>query len=282
MPSLVSDLTPSQRMWLAETFGGPDSGEFNLQTVDSCQDSPPFQQETTSERRVSDAAALSLSERSGVQYSPPPPTHSYFALPPAPDLQHHQPSPTGLSENMGRSAIFRRTPIGLMDHGGEAAELNPRPWTPPDRGEYPSFYPAPQQQQQQQHHQHQPLPHQLPRHHYDHTSRNFAILRPASFTPNNNGKQQQPAGMIDKFQTEPGDKRRPNPTTSAHMSPKYPHGGDKLTWQQSYENLRLYKDTYGDCDVPQKYKHNVKLGGWVVRSPYSERGREPVCVAQCC
>jgi Helicase associated domain len=253
MPSLVSDLTPSQRMWLAETFGGPDSGEFNhLQTVDSCSESPrPFQQETTSERRVSDAAALSLSERSGVQYSPPQPANSYFSLPPAPDLQHHQPSPTGLSESIGRSAIFRRTPLGVMEHGGEAAELNPRPWTPPDRGEYTSYY---------SHQPHQPTPHH-PRHHYDHTtSRNFAILRPASFTANNNGKHAE----IDKFPNNHGGGKRPNPT-SAHQTPKYPHGGDKLSWQQSYDNLKVYKETYGDCDVPQKYKHNVKLGGWVVR-----------------
>ena len=27
-----------------------------------------------------------------------------------------------------------------------------------------------------------------------------------------------------------------------------------------------YKKIYGDCNVPQKYKLNVKLGGWVVRT----------------
>lgn len=45
--------------------------------------------------------------------------------------------------------------------------------------------------------------------------------------------------------------------------PTYPHLGEKLTWQQSYENLKVYKKTYGDCNVPQKYKENPKLGGWV-------------------
>jgi hypothetical protein len=28
-------------------------------------------------------------------------------------------------------------------------------------------------------------------------------------------------------------------------NPIYPHQGDKLTWQQSYENLQIYKKTYG-------------------------------------
>lgn len=50
--------------------------------------------------------------------------------------------------------------------------------------------------------------------------------------------------------------------------PDYPHIGDKLSWQQSYENLMVYKEAYGDCDVPQKYKENTKLGGWVVSNDY--------------
>jgi Helicase associated domain len=49
-------------------------------------------------------------------------------------------------------------------------------------------------------------------------------------------------------------------------APVYPHMEEKLTWQQSFENLQVYKLTYGDCNVPQKYRHNVKLGGWVVSS----------------
>jgi Helicase associated domain len=45
----------------------------------------------------------------------------------------------------------------------------------------------------------------------------------------------------------------------------FPHTEEKLSWLQSFENLKLYKKIYGDCNVPQKYKMNVKLGGWVVR-----------------
>lgn len=47
--------------------------------------------------------------------------------------------------------------------------------------------------------------------------------------------------------------------------PIFPHAGEKLTWQQSYDNLQVYKQAFGDCNVPQKFKMNLKLGGWVVR-----------------
>ena len=47
------------------------------------------------------------------------------------------------------------------------------------------------------------------------------------------------------------------------LCPIFPHGGAKLTWKQSYENLLAYKNHYGDCNVPQKYVGNPKLGGWV-------------------
>jgi len=58
----------------------------------------------------------------------------------------------------------------------------------------------------------------------------------------------------------------PHDMAAESMAPFYPHKGERLTWQQSYENLQVYKQTYGDCDVPkEKYKHNVKLGRWVVR-----------------
>lgn len=246
MPSLVSELTTSQRTWLIENYGGLDAGDFNLHTTESESDGHHFP-EQVSERRVSDAATLTLShseERASVQFSPQQTTQSYFTLPHAPDLQHHQPSPTGVSES-GRSAIFRRP--GTLDHPSQQTQdppiqptdLTPRPWTP-DRGadQYPySYY-------------HHPAHHATPVHQYD-ASRNFAILRPSSFRAN---------GMLEKIQ------RRPNPSSnSPDETPKYPHEGDKLTWQQSYENLQVYKDTYGDCDVPQKYRHNIKLGGWVVR-----------------
>jgi hypothetical protein len=33
-----------------------------------------------------------------------------------------------------------------------------------------------------------------------------------------------------------------------------------LTWKESYKNLQVFKETYGHCDVPRKFKHNLKGG----------------------
>ena len=55
-------------------------------------------------------------------------------------------------------------------------------------------------------------------------------------------------------------------SSAAGKSPAFPHDGEKLSWQQSYENLQVYKEAFGDCNVPQKFKMNMKLGGWVVSS----------------
>jgi len=52
--------------------------------------------------------------------------------------------------------------------------------------------------------------------------------------------------------------------TSDGKTPIYPHIGEKLTWEQSFQNLQVYKNVFGDCNVPQKYRGNPKLGGWVV------------------
>ena len=57
----------------------------------------------------------------------------------------------------------------------------------------------------------------------------------------------------------------PSDSNSINKTIIFPHSDDKLTWEQSFENLKIYKHIYGDCNVPQKYKMNVKLGGWVVR-----------------
>lgn len=36
---------------------------------------------------------------------------------------------------------------------------------------------------------------------------------------------------------------------SHNKGPRFPHHGDKLTWQQSLENLRVYRDHYGVSDL---------------------------------
>jgi hypothetical protein len=58
------------------------------------------------------------------------------------------------------------------------------------------------------------------------------------------------------------DQRDETPSQSERF-PVLTHQGDKLSWQESYENLVAYKEHYGDCSVPQKYAGNPKLGGWV-------------------
>ena len=42
---------------------------------------------------------------------------------------------------------------------------------------------------------------------------------------------------------------------------KYKKGGDKV-WQQSFQELLLFKNSTGHCDVPQSYIENPKLGRW--------------------
>lgn len=86
-------------------------------------------------------------------------------------------------------------------------------------------------------------------HHFD--SRGFHVRPPFH---RSNSLAVPPEDLNLKRHSEAGGK----------MAPIYPHMEEKLTWQQSFENLQIYKRTYGDCNVPQKYKLNVKLGGWVV------------------
>ena len=86
-------------------------------------------------------------------------------------------------------------------------------------------------------------------HHFD--SRGFNVRPPFQLS---NSRAGPPEDLSLKRYSDAGGK----------ASPIFPHQEEKLTWQQSYENLQVYMRTYGDCNVPQKYKLNVKLGGWVV------------------
>jgi hypothetical protein len=123
-----------------------------------------------------------------------------------------------------------------------------------------------QQQQQQQHYllppQHHPsmytmipIRHHHPNHHYNHTSTSLGHSKVSISREH---------GHYDRNSTytTPPNSDNVGGTDKAIV---FPHSEDKLTWQQSFENLQLYKRIYGDCNVPQKYKMNVKLGGWVVR-----------------
>lgn len=297
MPTLVNDLSQSQQLWLFETFGpGSTDAEdhFNHRGDDpAIADASHF--DASTERRVSDATSVQGEHSSstasvstptpaaaaGDQFSPHPHLHHNnsnsnnmdYYLPHAPDLQHHQPAPSGHIDN--RNTIFRR---GVEN---EMADLPPRPWSPADQFNN-SPYPA---NHHQHHHQHHPSP-AAPG--FDHNmigpSRSFNLLRQPRGTANSrplmgnhhhhhhHHLHNEDATIVQK-RISPMDAstgggggephHHPHPSASSGTSPYYPHKGEKLTWQQSFENLQVYKQTYGDCDVPQKYKHNVKLGGWV-------------------
>lgn len=94
-----------------------------------------------------------------------------------------------------------------------------------------------------------PTSERLDLHHFD--TRGFRVSPPFQPSSARNGP---PVDLTTKLADKIGGK----------MAPIYPHIDDKLTWQQSFENLQVYKRAYGDCNVPQKYKLNIKLGGWVV------------------
>jgi hypothetical protein len=38
---------------------------------------------------------------------------------------------------------------------------------------------------------------------------------------------------------------------------------DKTQWEAMFQKLKAYKEEHGDCNVPQRWKKNPKLGNWV-------------------
>lgn len=39
--------------------------------------------------------------------------------------------------------------------------------------------------------------------------------------------------------------------------------GSPVAWEARFEQLKQYQVEHGDCNVPQKYTDNPKLGAWV-------------------
>ena len=39
-------------------------------------------------------------------------------------------------------------------------------------------------------------------------------------------------------------------------------GSIKTDWDVRYEQLKEYKEEYGDCNVPQQFAQNIELGRW--------------------
>lgn len=52
-------------------------------------------------------------------------------------------------------------------------------------------------------------------------------------------------------------------TWGKERDPSFHHRVDPETWNQHLEELRQYKDNYGDCNVPQMWTENKSLGCWV-------------------
>jgi Helicase associated domain len=220
MPTLVTELSPSQRMWLFETFGHHGEKE-ELQP------------------QVSLANFHDIGDRMSAEEQ----QLAAYYLPRGNAGQH---------EVDNRSTIFRRGGGGESGGcGGEGrsptvATLDPgmRPLPLP-----PSSWHAERLHQQQENYS------------YYNDSRGMYEARrgsPYALPPIT------PLGVEGQ---QPYTSRRQSPKDDDDddgETPVFPYQGEKLTWKQSFENLQVYKKVHGDCNVPQKYKHNNKLGGWVV------------------
>ena len=231
MPTLVNDLSPPQRSWLAETFGLTGDHDV-LQSVPHHY--PPGASTNegsaipyTQDRRYLDAAMD--------PYQPPRELHG-----------------TGGGD---RSAIFRRA-SPVTGSGPESHQNSPLPWSPvgpPDGYDDPCIYDS-------RGYYHRGLPV------FPHSS---LIVGMPEGRPSNTGMpDMRPTKRValDK-PVGPAPEAGEGPASELEgKSPVFPHDGEKLTWQQSYENLLVYKQAFGDCNVPQKFKLNMKLGGWVVRT----------------
>lgn len=251
MPTLVNELTSQQKSWLYETFGHyGEQDELGGQDLESCH------YNRSSSRRFSTDTFFRESPTTPYPVPPPPP----FPLPP-PLFEHED----GLDN---RNSIFRRS--GANSNGRPSpTSPNERPnhaWSSPvavDRiihtpdltmwgGEDPRIG----------------------------GGGGMGMIRPP-FTRSHTTTILTPRPSPDRGGPDdyhpstysPIKPPRSSPTYRDGMRPRspsstpivFPHVEEKLTWQQSFENLKIYKNIYGDCNVPQKYKLNVKLGGWVVR-----------------
>ena len=45
----------------------------------------------------------------------------------------------------------------------------------------------------------------------------------------------------------------------------------RIEWNDRYEELKAYRSTYGDCNVPQKWGDSPQLGSWVNRQRHQYR-----------
>jgi len=228
MPTLVNDLSPPQRSWLFENFGHTAEHE-ELHPELGVAHYPPAAGSSNDSNVNAHLHDRRYMEAPMDPYQPPRELHGSG----------------GGGSGGDRSAIFRRAgppppppPPPTGGPGGRESNQNsPRPWSPigpVDGLDDPYFY----------------------------DSRGYFVRGPPPFPHNNlhvGAPELRPTKRVahERLPSANGD--------VGGKCPPFPHLGEKLTWQQSFENLQVYKEAYGDCNVPQKYKINTKLGGWVVR-----------------
>eukprot|EP00522_Entomoneis_paludosa_P001008 CAMPEP_0172474984 /NCGR_PEP_ID=MMETSP1065-20121228/69634_1 /TAXON_ID=265537 /ORGANISM="Amphiprora paludosa, Strain CCMP125" /LENGTH=316 /DNA_ID=CAMNT_0013233177 /DNA_START=285 /DNA_END=1235 /DNA_ORIENTATION=- len=74
-------------------------------------------------------------------------------------------------------------------------------------------------------------------------------------------------GSDEPLKTKSGkNKDSPAAVTSSGNGPDpYKHRIGKLTWEQSFENLKVYATMNGHCNVPRYFNDHPQLGSWVHR-----------------
>lgn len=63
---------------------------------------------------------------------------------------------------------------------------------------------------------------------------------------------------------KPAAKQKELNPALGHEDP-YKHRIGKLTWEQSFENLKVYEEINGHCNVPRYFNDHPQLGSWVHR-----------------
>jgi len=273
MPTLVTDLTPLQRMWLYE------NQRTLSEEVSPLEHPPPPLPPGTADddqryHASSDRKRSPLHDKSSIFRTRSPATiaksqqhhhqqpeqlnhqqlqHSLPSSSPSWNAHHNDPMPPATTNLMtpfgdgtggdasNNSSVVSVTPNKRRKMSFPGYHHHNHP--PPSYLDYPPPHPPSQIHYNHPNHQHQHHPYQ---HHY-------RPPPPAHPTPKDLDRESVIIVRSPRLQSpdsEPREKPFPN----------FPHKGDKLTWQESYDNLVAYKEHYGDCNVPQKYKGNPKLG----------------------
>lgn len=236
MPSLVSDLTPLQRAWLYEnqrTFMdekyacNPSDAEFRV---------APSKSKTMNKSSIfrnRDAGSNEVAVASSPSWN-------------AAQEMAGEPRLSAVATDSGENSSAKKR-----------RKVHPPSYTAPREGYYDYTHPG---------------------HSFQHTSpyppynQPQSPRYPATFHPPHHNYHHRPPPFHQEIYLDtpqapikPSKRagRDESPSTDQVVYPAFVHQGDKLTWNESYENLVVYKSHYGDCNVPQKYKGNLKLGGWV-------------------